>query len=203
MIKSFNEMMNVDVTPYVKKRDGIEYLPWHACLELLHACGAENVYWEPLTNKDGSTLFMSEQTFGEADKPEKRNRCYEVRILVTIDDLKFTFNYPLINGTNPVRDNSLTQLRVNNAHQRAFVKAVAVRTGLGLSLWTDDDTTDDLSRHDIFKIKRRVEELLTVKLQHSSQAEVLKGLGVNEKQLKSMMELYGKLDAFEKAVARL
>lgn len=63
---------------------------------------------------------------------------------------------------------------------------------------------DDLKNHSIFAIKRRVEELLTAKIQNGmSKAEICKGLGLNERQLQSLLETYGKLAAFEKALAQL
>lgn len=206
MLKPYNELVKLDVTPYLKERDGMSYLPWPKCYELLHENGAELVYHEPLIDeRTGSSLFMSNMYFGKnAEKPEERNRCYEVRVRITIDDLVFTVNYPLMNGSNPVRDNSLSQLRVNNAQQRAFVKGVAMRTGLGFSVWSeDDDLTDDLGRHKIYAIKKRVEELLTLKLQSMSQRDMLTQLGMSERQLETTLGMYAKLDSFEKAVSRL
>ena len=63
-----------------------------------------------------------------------------------------------MNGSNPVKDNSMSQQRVWNAQTRAFVKGVAMRTGLGFDLWLGKDveaesTEDDLSKHNIFAIK--------------------------------------------------
>ena len=37
--KSFLEMMRIDVSPYVKKRDNADYLPWGSCKKLLHDNG--------------------------------------------------------------------------------------------------------------------------------------------------------------------
>ena len=34
--KSFGEMMQVDVTPYTKKRDEMDYLGWAMCKKLLN-----------------------------------------------------------------------------------------------------------------------------------------------------------------------
>lgn len=204
MIKTFKEMMAVDITKYLDERDKIKYLPWGACKQLLHENGAEVVYFEPLVDeRTGSTLFMADQVFGAADKT---HRCYEVRVKIVIDDLSFVQNYPLINGTNPVKDNSISSLRMHTAQARAFVKGVAIRTGLGFSLWLndpDDDKTEDLSRHSIFSIRKRVEELMTVKLQHMSQAEMLKRMGINERQLGALLKYYGQLAEFEKKLSQI
>ena len=42
-IKSWNEMRQLDISKYVKKRDGADYLPWAECLKLLYENGAEEV----------------------------------------------------------------------------------------------------------------------------------------------------------------
>ena len=72
-IKSWNEMRNLDISKYVKQRDGADYLPWAECLKLLYENGAEKVEIIPDTNENGSSLFMSEQTF--TDQNGNTNRC--------------------------------------------------------------------------------------------------------------------------------
>lgn len=206
MIKSFNEMLKVDVTPFVQKRDGNDYLPWATCKKLLHDNGAEKVYFEPCTNANGSSLFMSDIEF--IDKNGIKNRCYEVRVRVVIDDLEFYMQYPLMNGSNPVKDNSMSQLRVSNAQARAFVKGVAIHTGLGFNLWLNDDTEriaeDDLSKHSIKAIQQRVQEIYTQKLQMKmSQEEIADGLGMTRDEVKAYFSYYDILDRFEKKLATL
>ena len=141
MLKSWNEMRTLDISKYVKKRDGADYLPWASCLKLLYENGAENVRIIPVSNEKGSSLFMSDQTF--TDKNGVTNRCYEVRVLVYIDDKDYTISYPVMNGIAPVRDNLMNQNSVHKAQMRAFVKCVAINTGLGFDLWLDDDDIED------------------------------------------------------------
>ena len=43
MLKNFNEMRKVDVLPYCEKREGMLYLNWAKCIDLLHENGAETV----------------------------------------------------------------------------------------------------------------------------------------------------------------
>ena len=145
MLKSWNEMRKIDVLPFCDKREAkddngrkieVPYLNWAKCKELLHQNGAEVVYFEPCVNANGSSLFMSDQVF--TDKNGVTNRCYEVRVKIVIDDLEFEAQYPLMNGSNPVKDNSMTQQRRWNAQTRAFVKGVAMRTGLGFGWWLND-----------------------------------------------------------------
>lgn len=174
MLKSFSEMMKCDISAYVKQRDGLDYLPWAACLKLLHDNGAEVVYFEPITNpKDGTSLFYTERSFGDPGKKDaKFNSCYETAVKIIIDDLVFEMRGPVTNGANPVQDNSMTQSRVYAAQKRLFVKGVAIRTGLGFNLWLKEEQEmeeigskfDDLSAHDIMKVKERIQQLVTVKL---------------------------------------
>lgn len=180
MLKDFNELRKVDVLPYCDMRDAkddkgnaikVPYLNWAKCIDLLHQHGAQEVYFTPLTNPNGSSLFMSDLAFAKSDK-DAPNRCYEVAIEIVIDDKKFIMRSPVMNGSNPVRDNSMSQQRVWNAQTRAFVKGVAIHTGLGFDLWcgaekSEEDTTpkeEDLSVHRIMKIKERIFQIITEKL---------------------------------------
>lgn len=138
MLKSYEEMRKVDVTPYCEERDGLLYLNWAKCIALLHEHGAEKVYWIPIPDeKTGSSLRMSEQTF--TDKNSVTNRCYETRIRVVIDDSEYEMQSPVMNGSNPVKDNSMNQQRVWNSMCRSFVKCVAMHTGLGFNLWLKEE----------------------------------------------------------------
>lgn len=206
MIKSFNEMRKVDVAQYVKQRDGADYLPWATVVDLLHENGAEKVWYQPLFNENGSSLFMSEQTF--TDSKGNVNRCYEVRIEVTVDDDTFLYSYPLLNGINPVKDNSLNQNVVFKAMARAFVKAIALRYGLGFSLWARDEIDspeeDDLYKHSLDAIKLRFQQTYTQKLQkHMSVADIAKGLNMTEDEVKVIFTYFDQLKRFEIALQKL
>lgn len=138
MLKSYEELRQVDVTPYCEERDGLSYLNWAKCIDLLHQYGAEKVYWIPIPDpKTGSSLRMSEVAF--EDKNKVQNRCYETRIKVVIDDNEYEFQAPVMNGSNPVKDNSMSQQRVWNSMCRSFVKCVAIHTGLGFNLWLKEE----------------------------------------------------------------
>ena len=206
MIKSFNELRRVDVSSYVKQRDGADYLPWATVVDLLHDNGAEKVWYQPLFNENGSSLFMSEQTF--TDKSGNVNRCYEVRIEVTVDDDTFVYSYPLLNGINPVKDNSLNQNVVHKAIQRAFVKAIAVRYGLGFSLWSkeeiEDTSEEDLYKHSLDAIKLRFQQTYTEKLQkHMSAEDIAKGLNMTVDEVKVIFTYFDQLKRFETALQKL
>lgn len=210
MIKTFKEMREIDISSYIKKRDEMDYLNWADCKALLHANGAEKVYFIPLTNANGSSLFMSDQVF--EDKDGKTNRCYETRIKVVIDDLEFEMQSPVMNGAKPVKDNSMSQQRVWNSMTRSFVKGVAIYTGLGFDLWTKQESgeenenyEDNLALHNIYKIKRRIEEKMTSKIANGmTQEEVLKtiGRGITLKQWNEYMGYFDIINKIDKELSK-
>lgn len=206
MIKSFNELRKVDVSPYIKQRDGADYLPWATVVDLMHEHGAEKVFFTPVYNDNGSSLFMSDQTF--TDAKGNTNRCYEVRIAITVDDDSFVYSYPLLNGINPVKDNSLNQNVVFKAMARAFVKAIALRYGLGFSLWSkediDDGQEDDLYKHSLDSIKLRLQQTYTQKLQkHMSVGDIAKGVGMSEEEVKILFSYFEVIKRFEANLQKL
>lgn len=139
MLKGYNELRQLDVRPYCEERDGLLYLNWAKCIDLLHENGAEKVYWEPIPDPvTGSSLRMVNRVF--EDKNNVTNQCYETRIKVVIDDNEYEMQSPVMNGSNPVKDNSMSQQRVWNSMCRSFVKCVAINTGLGFDLWLKEES---------------------------------------------------------------
>lgn len=205
MDKTFQQLMAVDVTPYIKDRDGAKYLPWAQCKKLLHEQGAETVMFWPVPGPDGTSLRMTEATF--TDKDGKTNRAYEVVVHIQVDQLQWEVTYPVLNGNNPVKDNTMSQLRVNNAIARAFVKGVALRLGLGFSLWLDEDDAppvekdDDLSKHSLKKCRQRFQELVTAKIDSGLPLTVIcDRLGMSEETFKGRFSWYKELADLERAV---
>lgn len=134
MLKGYKELREIDVTPYCEERDGIKYLNWAKCIDLLHEHGAEKVYFEPVPDeRTGTSLRMTDVVF--SDSKNNTNRCYETRIKVVIDENEYIMQSPVMNGQNPVKDNSMSQIRVWNSMCRSFVKCVAIHTGLGFNMW--------------------------------------------------------------------
>ena len=207
MLKSWNEMRQLDISKYVKKRDKADYLPWASCLKLLYENGAEKVSFRPLTNETGSSLFMSEQVF--TDKSGYTNRCYEVRVEVVIDGSSFWISYPVMNGINAVRDNLMNQNAVHKAQMRAFVKAVAINTGLGFDLWLEDsdieDSGEDLSKHNIYAIRERMQIAYTKLIKRGlSTSEIASMMGTSEQTVQYYLNgIFDEINRFEKAMSSL
>ena len=207
MLKSWKELCDLDIAKYVKQRDKADYLPWASCLKLLYENGAENVRIRTLTDANGSSLFMSDQEF--TDKNGNINRCYEVRLEVVIDGSTYGISYPVMNGINPVRDNLMNQNAVHKAQMRAFVKCVAINTGLGFNLWLDDsdieDSGEDLSKHNIYAIRERMQQQYTKLVKRGlSTGEIAKMMNTSEQTVQYYLNgIFDEINRFEKALGAL
>ena len=134
-----------------------------------------------------------------------------MRVRIVIDDMEFIQNFPLLNGVYVVREDTINQLRLSNAQARAFVKGVAIRTGLGFELWLKGSEEppeiteeENLYSHNIMKVKERVEKLLTVKMESGlTIPEICEKLKVDEEQFGIYMKHYHILDRLEKAIQKL
>lgn len=204
MLKPYKELRKIDVSPFCEKRDGADYLPYNKCIDLLHENGADEVYFLPVPNpKTGSSLYESESVF--ADKNGVTNRCYETRIEIHIDDKVYYMQSPVMNGANPVKDNSMSQQRVWNSMTRSFVKAVAMYTGLGFDLWLNEEKNDRKEQaeadkyHNIIKVQERVFETVTAiqKKGNMTFEQIAERLGRPEDELRNYMKMYKILDAVE------
>lgn len=205
-LKSWNEMRQIDISKYIKQRDKADYLPWASCLKLLYENGAEKVAIRTLTDANGSSVFMTTQVF--TDKNGSTNRCYEVRVEVDIDGSTYTFNYPVMNGINAVRDNLMNQNAVHKAQMRAFVKCVAINTGLGFDLWLDDsdidNDTDDLSKHNLWAIKERMQQAYTRVIKKGmSTGDIAKAVNKTEDEVRLLFTYFDQLNRFEQELNAL
>ena len=204
MLKPYNELRQVDVSAFVEKRDGADYLPYNKCIDLLHEHGAEKVYFLPVQNpKTGGSLYESETVF--EDKNGVKNRCYETRIEIHIDDNVYYMQSPVMNGANPVKDNSMSQQRVWNSMTRSFVKAVAMYTGLGFSLWLKEEEDERKQQHkadqyhDIMQVQNRVFETITAiqKKGNMTIADIAEQMGRTEEEMRTYLKYYGILNNIE------
>ena len=149
---------------------------------------------------------MSHEVF--TDKKGGTNRCYEVRIKVTIDDKVYPFSYPVMNGINPVRDNLMNQNAVHKAQMRAFVKCVAINTGLGFNLWMDDadieNDVDDLSKHNLWAIKERMQQAYTKAVKNGmSTSDIAKAVNKTEDEVRLLFTYFDQLNRFEQELNAL
>lgn len=213
MLKSYDELVQVDVLPhcdYRETRDDqgnkikVPYLNWAKCIQLLHEHGAQSVFFEPVKAPGGGYLLSSRDV---EDKDGRKTGCWFVGVKIHIDKQTFTQESPLLNGSYVVYEENLNQARIANAHARAFVKGVAIHTGLGFKLWSetrDTDEQDDLSGHSIFAIKRRIEEQITRKLQDGMELTELYGLvDLSRRQFDTLMAQFNNIALLEEKLKAL
>ncbi len=210
MLKDYEDLRKLDLSQYVEKRDNADYINWARIVALLHENGAEKVYFEPVINElTGSSLFMTEKTF--TDSKGNTNNVYETAVHIVIDDLDFIQRGPVTNGSNPVKDNSMTQQRLWNCQCRLFVKGVAIRTGLGFNLWLKDEENternnweDDLTKHKLGAIQKRLEQLVTQKVQQGlSIPKMAEKLDITEEEFRGYFTYFAILDRFEKRIGEM
>lgn len=210
MLKDYKDLRKIDVSKWTDKRDGADYLNWAKVIDLLHENGAEKVYFEPIVNDmTGSSLFMSDKEY--TDTKGNTNRVYETAVKVVIDDMEFIQRGPVMNGSNPVKDNSMSQQRLWNCQTRLFVKGVAIHTGLGFDLWLKDELKedkdnweDDLSKHNLFKIKDRMQQLVTHKMQQGLPVpKIAENLGITEEEFRNYFTYFDVLARLEKRIGEM
>lgn len=215
MLKKFNELSKMNLTGSVSKKPvykkdkttgqykqvgELDYLNWADCLSLLHENGAEKVTYGNVRSREDHPVFLLSGAIPF------------VRVFVEVDGDRRELDYPVIDGSNNITMDKLSQGDVHNASQRAFVKCVAINWGLGLSLWQKEEKElakeqkpqDNLAVHNIMAIKKRVEIFITGKLQGGmSMEDVLSCLNMSEQQYKNAMRSFDGIAAFEKRLAKL
>ena len=215
-LKSFEEMYKIDMTPYIKTlKSGAEYVNWAIIFKLLHENGAKDVSFTPITHfnpitGEESSLFKTEKTF--TDSKGNTNSCYEVAIKIKIDDMEWEQRGPLVTGGAPVKDHWVTQQVIWNAQTRLFVKGVAMKTGLGFSLWTREETNEednsvfveDINNHDIMMISERMGRLITEKQQMGfTNEDMARVCGMELAEFQAIFAQYNKLNKIEGIIRSL
>lgn len=177
-LKPFNELFNLDISKEVQQRPvkknsnlTLDYLEWANCIKLLHENGAEKVRYGMVYNGNGYPCFYNPN--GESPF---------VRVWVEIDDERYEEDYPIVNGIYVVSNPN--QLDINKAKQRGFVKAVAINTGLGLSLWikeeqvinTDKDLQNEMNQNEGKNLNDQITQLFAQALQKVGDKDILYGI---------------------------
>lgn len=199
-LKPFNELFKLDISKEVQKRPvkkdskvTLDYLEWANCIKLLYENGAEKVRYGVIENENGYPCFYNHN--GEAPF---------VKVWVEIDGERFVEHYPVTNGIYPVTNPN--QLDINRAKQRGFVKAVAINTGLGLSLWikeeeiinNDQEIQQELNRENAKSLNDQITSKFAQALQKVGSKEKLYTLLQSSKE--ELSKLYRSHDYQEKKI---
>src|SRR5690625_798720 len=198
-LKPFNELIKVDLSDEVQKRPvkknsnlTLDYLEWANCIKLLYEHGAEKVRYGMVYNEKGYPCFYNHN--GEAPF---------VRVWLEIDDERYEEDYPVINGIYVVANP--TQMDINKAKQRGFVKAVAINTGLGLSLWikeeeviNDPKLQQETNMNETKSLNDQITTLFAKALEKVGDTDELYAIIQSDKS--SMLKLYKSNDHAEKKI---
>lgn len=212
MLKGFNDLLKLDISDKISRKptfrydktqnktvptgNYLDYISWVNALILLYENGAESVEYGNIYNKDGHSLFLCD------------GKVPEVHVFVSIDGKRYEMTYPVIDGSSDIKMEKIVQSDVHNASQRAFVKCVAVNTGLGLSLWVKEETDKPLkideSVHNIMiclaRVQRKYGEAVS-KL--GTERDLNNALQVNPKQLKLIFSSANSLRVLEEKLNKI
>jgi hypothetical protein len=123
----YEALANISVKSYVEKKGGMDYLSWATAWHLLkqQAPDAQRTVYE--SEHTGLNYFTDGST------------AY-VKVGITVDGLEHIDYLPIMDYKNKsIPVDKVTAFDVNKTIQRSTAKAIAMH-GLGLSLWTGEDT---------------------------------------------------------------
>lgn len=135
MNNTFEKLSSIDVTKYVEKKQGQNYLSWANAWKL--AClTCPNISRTIYENEHGRNYFNDGRTAW-------------VKVGVTIDGIEHIDQLPVMNLRNQsISIEVITSFDVNKAIQRSTVKALALH-GLGISIYAGEDFDEtDTSKDD-------------------------------------------------------
>lgn len=167
-LKSFKELYKLDLSKYIKKKPTfykddkgklqktdeskwLNYIEWATVLVLLYENGAEAVSYNFGLNKEDYPAI-----FNNGKNPF-------ISVYLNIDNKTYFYQYPVIDGNRV--DDTPNQMTIHKAQQRGLVKCIAVNTGLGLSLWQDEENTfNTIGSVELLGISKEEELNATVKM---------------------------------------
>jgi hypothetical protein len=142
---NYSELRKIDVSKHIEKKNGLSYLSWAWAVDTLlqNDPTATWEYGEPRMFGDTMMVFCTVTAFG----------------------VSRTAQLPVMDH----RNRAISQpdaFSVNTAMQRVLTKAIAITTGLGLSLYAGEDVWQDeqqesatLTEEDVEKIRVLADEV--------------------------------------------
>lgn len=149
--EKFNILYNLNLSDKIEKRDGLSYLSWAHAVKLFKTYYPNGTY-SIIKNPQTGLPYFNDPTIGIIVMTE-----------VVIDGISQCMWLPVLDNkhkpmkeqayTYQVWDNyskqyieksvdSVTMMQINTALQRCLTKNIAVCTGIGLALYTNEDLND-------------------------------------------------------------
>lgn len=138
---TFETLSEVDITPYIKKKNGMSYLPWSSAWAIVKARFPDASY-SIGRNADGVIYFTDGRT------------CW-VETSCTIAGETLTETLAVMNHRNQsIMSDEVVSTEFEKSIKRCLVKNLAL-FGLGLSLWNGEELSDAAKQ---IRAKRKAEE---------------------------------------------
>lgn len=151
----FEVMSAIDISPYVFSKNGQSYLPWSRAVELLKLKYPDARITECTFAVKEFVSAVAEET-KEGKKHENilinkempyftdGNTCYvKTRLEIPSEALDEYCTLPILDFKNKsMTANTVTMDAVNKSLRRCATKNIAMATGLGLSLWHKEETSE-------------------------------------------------------------
>ena len=171
----FKTLNALDITPYLKTKQNMKYLPWSQCYTIL-STHFDNWNYDPIKTPEGLLYFNDGKT------------CW-VETSITIEGITRSEHLAVMDHRNaavPVEDVRMTD--VQKSIKRCFVKNAAL-FGLGLSLWVNEDYSE-LGRQ---AKEAKDKEETTLKILRKQIVEICtekKNLGIPPKEMYAIIAKY-------------
>lgn len=171
----FKKLNALDITPYLKTKQNMKYLPWSQCYTIL-STHFDNWNYDPIKTPEGLLYFNDGKT------------CW-VETSITIEGITRSEHLAVMDHRNAavsVEDVRMTD--VQKSIKRCFVKNAAL-FGLGLSLWVNEDYSE-LGRQ---AKEAKDKEETTLKILRKQIVEICtekKNLGIPPKEMYAIIAKY-------------
>lgn len=134
----------IDVSEYVKEKNGNKYLPWARCWSIVKSYYPQSDYFDEVQEINLEDRVVPRPWFDDGKTAWVRTT---VVIKSDTEEIKHTESYPILDLRNKsMAADSITTADFNKSEKRSLTKAVAVATGLGLHLFYGEDYNEDVTK---------------------------------------------------------
>lgn len=134
----------IDVSEYVKEKNGNKYLPWARCWSIVKSYYPQSDYFDEVQEIAKEDTYVPRPWFSDGNTAWVRTT---VVIKSDTEEIRHTETYPILDLRNKAMPaDSITSADFNKSEKRGLTKAVAVATGLGLHLFYGEDYNEDVAK---------------------------------------------------------
>lgn len=175
----------IDVSEYVKEKNGNKYLPWARCWSIVKSYYPRSDYFD-----ETQAICLDDRTIPRPWFDDGKTAWVRTTVVIKSDteEIQHTESYPILDPRNKsmVAD-SITSADFNKSEKRGLTKAVAVATGLGLHLFYGEDYNEDVTK--TMELLEKVDALAKKKAALSEKAKKQVGDLCKEAEKKAFPDL--------------